>query len=398
MAANETKLKKRKIAWGITGAGDRIAEFVQVMKEMKKQYEDIVEIQVFTSKAAEIVLKYYRVEKEVKQSFEKVTCEVNSNSPFLAPWMQTHKYEFLLIAPASSNTVAKIAYGIGDTLLTNAAIMGLKAFIPLYIVPSDFEEKIISSNLPNGKEIKLRIRKEDAANTRRLEKMENVTVLESPQKIRFVFEEWFNPKWTWQKNYRVWEANRKEFIYPENWVEPDLRNEKRELFDELDKKLLTRITSDVNLHIRSKREVESLSAIDGIGVSILFVGASVAGKAIAAETLAKELRLDLYRIDLSAVMSNYIGETEKNLGKVFEIAEHTEAILFFDEAEALFGKRTEVKNSHDRYANIELNFLLEQIESYRGLVIIASNRKKELDPSLLRRLKFIINFPIPKEE
>jgi len=169
VAANETKLKKRKIAWGITGAGDRIAEFVQVMKEMKKQYEDIVEIQVFTSKAAEIVLKYYRVEKEVKQSFEKVTCEVNSNSPFLAPWMQTHKYEFLLIAPASSNTVAKIAYGIGDTLLTNAAIMGLKAFIPLYIVPSDFEEKIISSNLPNGKEIKLRIRKEDAENTRKLE-------------------------------------------------------------------------------------------------------------------------------------------------------------------------------------------------------------------------------------
>ncbi|HKZ40664.1 MAG TPA: ATP-binding protein, partial [Candidatus Hodarchaeales archaeon] len=222
-------------------------------------------------------------------------------------------------------------------------------------------------------------------------------VLESPQKIRSVFEEWFKPKWTLQKNYRVWEANRKEFIYPKNWVEPDLRNKKRKLFDELDKKLLTRITSDVNLHIRSKREVESLSSID-VGVSILFAGSNIAGKAVAAETLAKELRLDLYRIDLSAVVSNHIGETEKNLGKVFDIAEHTMAILFFDEAEALFGKRTEVKNSHDRYANIGLNFLLEQIESYRGLVIIASNRKKELDPSLLRRLKFIINFPIPKEE
>jgi len=194
MDANETKIKKRKIAWGITGAGDRIAEFVQVMKDLKKEYEDMVEIQVFISKAAEIVLKYYRVENEVKQNFEKVTGEVNSNSPFLAAWTQTHKYEFLLIAPASSNTVAKIAYGIGDTLLTNAAIMGLKAFLPVYIVPTDFEEKNIISILPNGKEIKLRIRKEDAENTRRLEKMEYVTVLETPQNIRNVFEEWFEPK------------------------------------------------------------------------------------------------------------------------------------------------------------------------------------------------------------
>lgn len=191
MATSETRVKRRKVAWGITGAGDKISEFVQVMKEMKKKYEDIVEIQVFISKAAETVLKYYRMENEVKQNFEKVTVEVNSNSPFLGAWMQTHKYEFLLIAPASSNTVAKIAHGIGDTLLTNAANLSLKAFVQVYIIPSDYEEKTVSTVLPNGKEIKLRIRKEDAQNTRKLEKMENVTVLDSPQKIRNVFEKWF---------------------------------------------------------------------------------------------------------------------------------------------------------------------------------------------------------------
>jgi archaeoflavoprotein AfpA len=194
MTTNETRIKRRKIAWGITGAGDKIAEYVQVMKEMKKQYEDTVEIQVFLSKAAETILKYYRIENEVKQNFEKVIAEVNSNSPFLAAWMQTGKYEFLLIAPASSNTVAKIAHGIGDTLLTNAANQSLKAFVPVYVVPSDFEEKTISTILPNGKEIKLRIRKEDAENTRKLEKMEHMTVLESPQKIRSIFEKWFKPQ------------------------------------------------------------------------------------------------------------------------------------------------------------------------------------------------------------
>ena len=194
MSTNEAKVKKRKVAWGITGAGDKIAEFIQVMKEMKKEYENTVDIQVFISKAAEIVLKYYGVENEVKQNFEKVTVEINSNSPFLAAWMQTHKYEFLLIAPASSNTVAKITYGIGDTMLANAANMSLKAFVQVYVVPSDFEEKTVSTILPNGKEMKLRIRKEDAENTRKLEKMEDVTVLGSPQKIRAIFEKWFGQR------------------------------------------------------------------------------------------------------------------------------------------------------------------------------------------------------------
>ncbi|MBT0159814.1 archaeoflavoprotein AfpA [Candidatus Bathyarchaeota archaeon A05DMB-2] len=189
MAKNEAK--KLKVAWGISGAGDKIAEFLEVMKDIKKEYEGTVEIHVFLSKAAETVLKFYRLENELKQNFSKIQVEVNSNSPFLAAWMQMRKYEFLLIAPGTSNTVAKIALGIGDSMLTNAASMSLKAFVPVYIVPTDYEEKTVYTKLPNGKEMKLRIRKEDAENVRRLERMDDVHVLENPQKIREVFEEWF---------------------------------------------------------------------------------------------------------------------------------------------------------------------------------------------------------------
>jgi len=190
MTAN-VEVKKRKVAWGITGAGDRIAEYVQIMKEIKEEYDDTVEIQVFVSKAGETVLKFYNLENEVKQNFPKYIVEMNANSPFLAAWMQIRKYEFLLIAPASSNTVAKIAQGIGDTMLTNAASMSLKAFAPVYVVPVDFEEKTILTKLPNGKDMKLRIRKEDAENVRKLELMEDMHVLSEPQKIREVFQKWF---------------------------------------------------------------------------------------------------------------------------------------------------------------------------------------------------------------
>jgi flavoprotein len=109
----------------------------------------------------------------------------------LAAWMQMRKYEFLLIAPSTSNTVAKIALGIGDSMLTNAASMSLKAFVPVYIAPTDYEEKTVHTKLPNGKDMKLRIRKEDADNVRRLERMDDVHVLENPQKIPAVFKEWF---------------------------------------------------------------------------------------------------------------------------------------------------------------------------------------------------------------
>ena len=133
----------------------------------------------------------------------------------------------------------------------------------------------------------------------------------------------------------------------------------------------------------------------GFGISALFAGNSGCGKTMAAEVIANELRLNLYRIDLSAVVNKYIGETEKNLRRLFDAAEEGGSILFFDEADALFGKRSEVKDSHDRYANIEINYLLQRLESYRGLAILATNMKSALDTAFLRRLRFIINFPFP---
>src|SRR6185437_6893263 len=113
------------------------------------------------------------------------------------------------------------------------------------------------------------------------------------------------------------------------------------------------------------------------------------------EVLAGELRLDLYRIDLSAVVSKYIGETEKNLRRLFDAAEEGGGILLFDEADALFGKRSEVKDSHDRYANIEVSYLLQRMESYRGLAILTTNMKEALDRAFLRRLRFVVQFPFP---
>ena len=133
----------------------------------------------------------------------------------------------------------------------------------------------------------------------------------------------------------------------------------------------------------------------GFGISALFAGDSGTGKTMAAEVIANELRLNLYRIDLSAVVNKYIGETEKNLRRLFDAAEGGGVILFFDEADALFGKRSEVKDSHDRYANVEINYLLQRVESYRGLAILATNTKSALDTAFLRRLRFVVNFPYP---
>ncbi|MEA3335575.1 MAG: ATP-binding protein [Chloroflexota bacterium] len=133
----------------------------------------------------------------------------------------------------------------------------------------------------------------------------------------------------------------------------------------------------------------------GLGISALFVGTSGTGKTMAAEVLAQELQLDLYCIDLSQVVSKYIGETEKNLRRVFDAAEESGAILLFDEADALFGKRSEVKDSHDRYANIEVSYLLQRMEAYRGLAILTSNMKSALDPAFMRRLRFVVQFPFP---
>jgi SpoVK/Ycf46/Vps4 family AAA+-type ATPase len=126
----------------------------------------------------------------------------------------------------------------------------------------------------------------------------------------------------------------------------------------------------------------------------LFTGPNRTGKTLAARAMAHELQLPLYRIDLSIVVGKYIGETEKNLGRVFDAVEDAGAILLFDEADALFGKRSEVKDSHDRYANVEVSYLLQRMEEYGGLVIVASNRRKNIDAAFLRRFQFIIPIPL----
>ena len=136
----------------------------------------------------------------------------------------------------------------------------------------------------------------------------------------------------------------------------------------------------------------------GLGVNALFAGDSGTGKTMAAEAIANTLQLHLYRIDLASVVSKYIGETEKNLRRLFDAAEDGGAILFFDEADALFGKRSQVKDSHDRYSNIEINYLLQRIEAFRGLAILATNLKSSIDRAFLRRLRFIVNFPYPSLE
>jgi hypothetical protein len=133
----------------------------------------------------------------------------------------------------------------------------------------------------------------------------------------------------------------------------------------------------------------------GLGLTALFAGASGTGKTMAAEVIAADLGLDLYQIDLATVVSKYIGETEKNLREIFTAAAGTDAILLFDEADALFGKRSEVRDSHDRYANLEVSYLLQQMEAYRGAAILTTNMQHAIDPAFLRRLRFIIQFPFP---
>jgi hypothetical protein len=165
---------------------------------------------------------------------------------------------------------------------------------------------------------------------------------------------------------------------------------------DLEKRLLNQIAAQVaqRFQVYEKWRV-SHSINRGLGISVLFSGESGTGKTLAAEVLAKVLDLDLYRIDLSSVVNKYIGETEKNLRRLFDAAEDSGVVLFFDEADALFGKRSEVKDSHDRYANIEINYLLQRLEAYNGLAILATNLKSSLDQAFMRRLRFVINFPFP---
>ncbi|MDZ8140712.1 MAG: ATP-binding protein [Nostoc sp. DedQUE04] len=162
----------------------------------------------------------------------------------------------------------------------------------------------------------------------------------------------------------------------------------------------TNLLQQIAEQIRQRSQVYQHWGFDkrmnrGMGISALFAGESGTGKTMAAEVIANDLQLHLYRIDLSAVVNKYIGETEKNLRRLFDAAEDGGAILFFDEADALFGKRSEVRDSHDRHANIEVNYLLQRLEAYRGLAILATNLKSSIDQAFMRRLRFIVNFPFP---
>lgn len=163
--------------------------------------------------------------------------------------------------------------------------------------------------------------------------------------------------WEWRRNYRVWDANRKVFIYPENWIEPDLRNG------------------------RVKRS---------IGVRIRLTTRSRAGALVAAHMLASALQRDLYRVDLGSVVSKYVGQTERQLSRVFAAAERAGAILLLDEADALFDKRSDVKASHDRYTNIETNYLLQRLAAFSGVAILATARGRSLDEAFPGRFDFVI--------
>ena len=188
----ETEKKKKRVAWGITGSGDRLIEVFQAMKQIKKHYQNEIRITVYLSKAGDQVVKLYHLFKDLQENFDKHRVEINSNVPSLAVQLQSGKIEFLLIAPATSNTVAKLANGIGDTLLTNSAIMALKAFVPVYVIPCDYKEGVTVTQLPNGSKMKIRVRKEDVEQVKKLKSMDGIVILESPEEISQVFQKHFN--------------------------------------------------------------------------------------------------------------------------------------------------------------------------------------------------------------
>jgi SpoVK/Ycf46/Vps4 family AAA+-type ATPase len=159
---------------------------------------------------------------------------------------------------------------------------------------------------------------------------------------------------------------------------------------------------EICIQVRHRRTVLERWGFDrhlamGKGVNVLFAGPSGTGKTMAAEIIAADLGLELYKVDLATMVSKYIGETEKNLDRVFTAAREANAILFFDEADAIFGKRSEVKDAHDRYANIEVGYLLQKMEEYDGVVILSTNLRKNLDDAFVRRLHVAVDFPFPEE-
>ncbi len=181
----------KKIAWGITGAGDQLDETLDLMIEIAEKCIDQLKIDVYLSKAGEQVVQYYKIKDKLTENFSKIHIERNANNPFLAGKLQTGVYDFLLIAPATSNTVAKITLAIADTMLTNGALQALKAHIPVYIMPTDYNEGETITELPNGKKLKLRVRKEDAENVGILKNMDGIEPFKHPSNIQKIFRKYF---------------------------------------------------------------------------------------------------------------------------------------------------------------------------------------------------------------
>ncbi|KXB04813.1 hypothetical protein AKJ50_01980 [candidate division MSBL1 archaeon SCGC-AAA382A13] len=174
-----------KIAWGVTGAGDKIENTIEEMENIGNKKDDL-EIHVFVSKAGKEMLDIYRLTDKIKESkyFNSFSVAKSSNKPFLAGALQSGRYKGLLIAPATANTVAKISNGIGDTLLTNSAFMAMKSFIPVHIMPVDLKLGVIKTTLPDGKELKMRVREEDVNNVEKLRKTDGIDIIEEPSNLQ----------------------------------------------------------------------------------------------------------------------------------------------------------------------------------------------------------------------
>jgi len=171
-----------KIAWGITGCGDKIEEIVQMMIDLKNKYD--FDIDVYASKSAKVVLKWYKLWDLMMDEFYDIRVEVDANAPFLPGKLQTGKYDIFIVAPTTANTVAKVAHCIADTLITNSIAQGIKAKVPTYIYPPDNKIGEIETIIPSGKTLKLYIRREDVENVNKLREMDGITVLDSVEEIR----------------------------------------------------------------------------------------------------------------------------------------------------------------------------------------------------------------------
>ncbi|MCQ8897887.1 MAG: archaeoflavoprotein AfpA [Hadesarchaea archaeon] len=183
-----------RVAWGITGSGDRLREIVAEMRRLAGRYPE-VEIRVFLSRAGEEVVRMYGLWEELEGTFGRLAVEKGPNQPFLAGALQRGSYRFLLIAPATSNTVAKIALGIGDSLLSNSALQALKVYppVPVCVMPCDLQEGFTVTRLPSGEELRLRIRREDVENVERLRRMEGVEILRGPEELEPLFRKHLGP-------------------------------------------------------------------------------------------------------------------------------------------------------------------------------------------------------------